>query len=656
MTCTYHQVGAQQAVQIPAGVQTLHIEAIGAKSGSGSGGGHSNHAEDVQGDFAVGPDAPDGLRPGDTLAINVGGNGSDDGGAGGFNGGGHGGAGGCNSGGGGGGASDVRLDTPAHPADLASRIIVAGGAGGGGGGNCNIFGGNGGTGGAAGEPGEAGHSGGEAGGGAGSGTAGGAPGPGATAGSAGSGGGGSQDASTDPDGGGGGGGGGGLFGGGGGGGVGSGGKAAGGGGGGSSLVPPGGSSERDPDIVAKIVISFASPGPALADILRPFGATPDIISHLDTQPRYALVGYRAPNPAFHLDAPDPAETSTLINSGATGALEGVLERGTRSQWYQAGTWNAPVVYSVGGQQQPPTHLNLGLYQALSQAPQPWPVPSGADEAAEQAALDYISGKLCDCANVRSKYNVQQNTIDIWRGDTDRTIGAGILYPNTTQFTQDQFNLVEDQIHGELKDVYAADGLENEMSTLLSNQQLMLQEELNAAYTTVKNATDANNSSTVLSEAALLIATLGAFAGPVEGAGEVLGVLAAGLFDGAQAATNAEGAADDALTTTVQGLEQQSIDTFVGSLEGITQMFAYIYSDWGRLDLVGTKMQTGSSDWDITDPAAMVKAMATTVQLSYYRRLAPIGWETRETRGLASGSAFAWCVEADCPYAPQYPAE
>jgi len=657
VTCTYKQVGAQQTFQIPAGVQTLRIEAAGAKSGSGTGGGHSNHGEDVLGDIAVGPDAPAGLHSGDTLAIRVGGNGSDGAsGLGGFNGGGTGGGGGCNSGGGGGGASDVRLDTPAHPADLASRIIVAGGAGGGGGGNCDIFGGNGGAGGAAGEPGGAGQSGGEAGGGAGTGTAGGAPGPGGTAGSAGAGGAGSDAALFDENGGGGGGGGGGLFGGGGGGSLSFGGKAGGGGGGGSSLVPPGGTSQVDPDIVAKIVISFASPGPALADILRPFGATPDIVTGLATQPRYALVGARAPNPAFHLDAPDPAEASTLINSGETGALEGVLQRGTRGQWYQVGNWNAPAVFSVGGQKQPLTHINLGLYQALSQAPTAWPVPDGTNPGDDQKALGYLSEKICACTNIRDQYDANSNTIGIWRGDADRA-GGGVPYAGGQGFTQDEFNAMEDQVHTELTDVLAADGLETEMAMLLSNQQHMLQPELDAAYTAVKNATEADDNSAVFSNIALFLSTLSAFGVFVPTSAEVVGVMAAGLFDAAQASTDPNGALDDALATTVRDLEKQGIDTFVGSLEGITQEFDYIFSDWGRLQLVADGMLHDTGEWDITDPAALVQALGTTMQLSYYRRLAPIGWETRETRGLASDNAAAWCVgsESDCPYL-NYPAE
>ena len=232
-------------------------------------------------------------------------------------------------------------------------------------------------------------------------------------------------------------------------------------------------------------------------------------------------------------------------------------------------------------------------------------------------------------------------------------------PKTGPEPQPQFNAMEDQIHTELTDVFAVDGLETEMGTLLSNQQQMLQPELDAAYITVKDATDAADNSTVLSEAALLISTIAAFAGPVEGAGEVLGIMAAGMFDAAQAATDPNGSLDDALTTTVQNLEKQSIDTFVGSLEGITQEFDYIFSDWGRLQVVSDGMVRHNAEWDIKDPAAMVKTLGTTVQLSYYRRLAPIGWETRETRGLFSGSARDWCTAGDdsldCPYR-LYPAE
>lgn len=221
---TFASTGAEQTFFVPVGIHSLHIVAIGAAGGggaSGAAGGIGGRAE---------ADVP--VSPGQTLYIEVGGNGTDGAidGTGGFNGGGHGGASGFYPGGGGGGASDVRTVPAAQPESLASRLLIA--AGGGAGGGADFAG----AGGAAGQPGG---NGGATGGGAGASLSGGTAGTGpsdsptapATDGSLGTGG---KGASTINMASGGGAGGGGLFGGGGGGSA----TSAAGGGGGSSYADP----------------------------------------------------------------------------------------------------------------------------------------------------------------------------------------------------------------------------------------------------------------------------------------------------------------------------------------------------------------------------------------------------------------------------------
>jgi hypothetical protein len=221
-TQIFNYTGGEQTFVVPAGVSTLHVVLIsgrGGTSGTAAGGG----AAEVIGDLSV--------TPGQTLYIEVGGNGKDtgEGGAGGFNGGG-------NGAGGGGGASDIR--TAPRTTGLAPDLRLAVAAGGGGGGS-DGFTGSGGAGGAAGSAGSEAEGSGNAGGGAGTATEGGAGGFGCNQngvnGQLGVGGAGGTSESVGP----GGGGGGGYYGGGGGGGSCH--AGSGGGGGGSSLVPVGGS-------------------------------------------------------------------------------------------------------------------------------------------------------------------------------------------------------------------------------------------------------------------------------------------------------------------------------------------------------------------------------------------------------------------------------
>jgi hypothetical protein len=281
-------VGEHEFV-VPAGVTSAQVTLVG---GSGGEGDASFSSEVSQGGLGATFTATLAVTPGETLFVEIAGNGQL-GGAGGYGGGGAS-QGGETMPGGGGGASDVRtcsteLTNPANPAgcaalgSLASRLVVAAGGGGGGAEGADGSGDPGGEGGGAGGPGakgtedngQAGGDGGQTGGQGAGGKGGGHSGSGAAGdGLLGSGGSGAPGFSF--VGGGGGGGGGGIYGGGGGGGgevtltgmfysVG----AGGGGGGGSSGVPTGvtrvsdsGLGQTGAGTQASVTFSWGLPGPA----------------------------------------------------------------------------------------------------------------------------------------------------------------------------------------------------------------------------------------------------------------------------------------------------------------------------------------------------------------------------------------------------------
>jgi hypothetical protein len=230
--------GGEQTFMVPAGVSSVHVEAVGGRGGSGSGGGGA--PAEVTGELAV--------TPGETLYVEVGGNGSE---APGFNGGGNGGGAGA---GGGGGASDIRTASRSSGLAPDHRLLVAAGGGGGGGPGEGFAGGGGAAGSEGGMDSETLCTGGAAGtqsaggiGGFGTGAEGakGELGLGGSGGTGGTFGGGA---------------GGGLYGGGGGGGCLS--DAGGGGGGGSSLVPKGGSVQVAPaGSQAQVYITYTAPAP-----------------------------------------------------------------------------------------------------------------------------------------------------------------------------------------------------------------------------------------------------------------------------------------------------------------------------------------------------------------------------------------------------------
>lgn len=126
-TQVFQPTGAEQTFLVPAGVTSIHAVAIGGRGGTGAmGGAPGGYGAVVSGSFPV--------VPGQTLYIEVGGNGEPggEGGAGGFNGGGDGGESPFGSGGGGGGATDIRTGPIAAGVSVFARLMVAAGGGGGG--------------------------------------------------------------------------------------------------------------------------------------------------------------------------------------------------------------------------------------------------------------------------------------------------------------------------------------------------------------------------------------------------------------------------------------------------------------------------------------------------------------------------------------------
>lgn len=127
---TFISTGTEQTFVVPADVTTIHAIAIGGRGGDGDTGGPGGYGAVVSADLPV--------TPGQTLYIEVGGNGKSgtEGGGGGFNGGGNGGEGAYTDGGGGGGATDIRTAPRAAGVSLYQRLLVAAGGGGSGGSKC----------------------------------------------------------------------------------------------------------------------------------------------------------------------------------------------------------------------------------------------------------------------------------------------------------------------------------------------------------------------------------------------------------------------------------------------------------------------------------------------------------------------------------------
>ena len=127
--------GAEQTFAVPAGVHKVTVGVLGGKGGG---------TADAAGGNSVAVIGTLSVTPGQTLYIEVGGNGKPQvlGGAGGFNGGGS--ASGSGGGGGGGGASDIRTKPRTDGLNPDTRLIISAGGGGAGGTGASGIGGKGG--------------------------------------------------------------------------------------------------------------------------------------------------------------------------------------------------------------------------------------------------------------------------------------------------------------------------------------------------------------------------------------------------------------------------------------------------------------------------------------------------------------------------------
>jgi hypothetical protein len=676
VTCTYKYTGKQDAFFVPGGfgpngTGVLHIVARGAAGGDAG----SSEFRSVGGlGDQVTADVPFGrigsgmaVTTGSLLWVEVGGPGGGlaktHKGDPGWNGGGEGGA-SSGSGwpaGGGGGASDVRTTTSFDSDTLASRVLVA--AGGGGAGGNSHDGGRGGDGGNAGANGGSGQHGDNKndslaqGGGAGTANGGGAGGastsvsPGGLAdGGNGVGTGSGYGAAA--------GGGGGYFGGG------AGGIAGGqngparngggaGGGGGSDLVPAGGRTQAvAPGTPSSIQITYAQPFGTLGQALQPFGGTPTVINSLPTAPRYALLGTAStPEDLAEHVSPDSPEASPLIQDGATGELQGILQRGPEEMNYSPLTSNAVAVKNTQGQPGAPSIANYGMFDAIAQPDTPWPVPApGPNFAGQQAAYLFLS-KVCGDAShlcdLRSSYNAAPNTLQTWY----TTIKA--MPPQSgAGFTQADFTTVQTELETELLEAASVMTLKQNMSDVLTKVATQLPTELKAAEDEVKRdypIAVKQDSEVSIAIVKLLLELMG-FAAGILGqpeVTEVLGVISGIISFSSEITHDADGDDGDVLTTTTGKLRDQIGPQFAASLSSLDTTFGYVLSDPLRLKAVADGLAHNNTGWSpVPTETKLVQASVDSATLGYYQSFVGALYQRFEGKGVNSGDLTKWCLDTN----------
>lgn len=442
--------------------------------------------------------------------------------------------------------------------------------------------------------------------------------------------------------------------------------------------------------------------PTIAQALAPFGGTPDVInsgaSHADASNwPYALVGALSPPADYGLHRIDAPEASPTIHDGATGELDGVLQRGIRGMWYSPAGWNAPYIFDINGQTQVTTQ-NYGLYQAIGQAPTPWPVPvpdGQPDHAGELAAYQYLSDQACSGCHqdLRSYYVSDEKVIQTWRDIINSATNPG-TYRNpdtgvTTTISQAEFDAVQGELgcevdntprcgrFGELTDVLLVDGLRDDMHALLTDSNALAQSTLNETYKNVAATISLPSISKVgsalydileLVQALVDIAFLGApqhAPGEEEpeenGISEAIGLVAAIMGAANDLTDDPSGALKDQLQTTTDNLGQQAANDFAAGLTGLNETFGEIVSDWGRLSAVANGISMDPGNWDVSaNEGQIVTAMTNAMKIGYYKALIPVVYQADEGQALPSSDAAKWCAPpssgftSGCPFTHYVP--
>jgi len=80
-----------------------------------------------------------------------------------------------------------------------------------------------------------------------------------------------------------------------------------------------------------------------------------------------------------------------------------------------------------------------------------------------------------------------------------------------------------------------------------------------------------------------------------------------------------------ITTTVEGLEKQAVDSFTAQKAALGTMFRFIYQDWGKIEALGSKLNNpDDKNWAWSEEVAgqALQRMQAPTEVSYYRSILP----------------------------------
>ncbi len=365
----------------------------------------------------------------------------------------------------------------------------------------------------------------------------------------------------------------------------------------------------------------------VAQQIATLGGTYELLASLGPADTYSFVGSAGPAATLNLPSFVGAEASTQL-PGSTGFLRGVLGRGRRGKLYR------PIASDLA------QVANLDLYQIVGQPSQPFPVPADGNTG-QTNAFDWISKELCgSCGSVRDSY--QDTNIDIDRYALELALMSPPANPNPP-FTTADFNTVRQQLAREFQYVANIRQFNGNLTELWISQEDNINLILNKVGNKVMQALpgikgDSPAVSIVESIIGSLLSTGSSF--PIEHDIPAALGMAAAVFNFATGLANLpDGSSTVDISTTVAQLEQQAADNFAGQLTAQGVLFDLIYSDWGKLQALGSGLSNPDDpnwawDGDLTT-GQILSVLNIAVEKSYYRSLLPIPYAIGRIDGFDS---------------------
>jgi hypothetical protein len=320
----------------------------------------------------------------------------------------------------------------------------------------------------------------------------------------------------------------------------------------------------------------------LAQQVRELGGYWETMVYLTPNDTYSLVG-APPPPAGTRGAQKRArEYSSVypeISAGVrpSGELHGVLARSGRGNWY------SPLNADPTGQ------ANLGFYEALAETPAHFPHPAGA---AEVAAYQYISSKLCSGCNIRDLYDNLNVGIGSYKTTLEQMTDAkGLSCGASGSEADSSFCTVRGQLLTEFQDVINIRTFYDNLQNLwLGTGSVTILSQLNA-YNEVKAQLPVPPTAPSQSLTTPLVRFFLGLGKAVPQIGPLFGIADVAFNFATLLTTTPQGNETIDLTSTIGNLQQQAIDQFTAQQTTTGTFFQLIYQDWGKLHTLGTALAT-----------------------------------------------------------------